>query len=117
MLIINNYENIVGWKISYKHRMLTATHMYFIQNPEPSMVGGLLGIKWAYIIKLNCKQQYTDLNVSIIPMGSKEVPFINMWWFDKSKMRQCGIAFKVESMDYLQSPNTLLTYILKKLPE
>jgi hypothetical protein len=118
MLTINNYENIVGWKISDNHRMLTATHIDFVHNPEPKMIGELRGIKWVYIIKLKLKYvtDTKDINVSIFPMGSKEVPFINIWYSDSSKTPH-SIAFKLESMDYLQSPNTLLTYILKKLPE
>lgn len=130
MLTINNYESIVGWSVyNLDVGTLTANEIQFVHNPEPKMIGELRGIKWAYIIKLKLKyvtnvlpklRKYVtdtkDINVSIFPMGSKEVPFINIWYYDSSEIPN-SIVFKVESMDYLQSPNTILDYILKNLPK
>ena len=130
MLTINNYESIVGWSVyNLDVGTLTANEIQFVHNPEPKMIGELRGIKWAYIIKLKLKyvtnvlpklRKYVtdtkDINVSIFPMGSKEVPFINIWYYDSSEIPN-SIVFKVESMDYLQSPNTIFDYILKNLPK
>ena len=130
MLTINNYESIVGWSVyNLDLGTLTANEIQFVHNPGTKMIGELRGIKWAYIIKLKLKyvtnvlpklRKYVtdtkDINVSIFPMGSKEVPFINIWYYDSSEIPN-SIVFKVESMDYLQSPNTILDYILKNLPK